>query len=103
MKANPSRGKSRSVSTLAVLAALLFANLLCVAPQLHSKIHGPLTHECAVTLIASGNYEVSDAQPLVSAPQPFVEFSAAITLSSVSVPALFLGASIFEHAPPAFS
>ena len=104
MRANQSRGKVTGISTLAVLTALFFANVLCVMPRLHGKIHNPsANHECAVTLIAAGNYEVNDAPRLVSAPQPFVEFEAAATLPSVSVPALFLSASIFEHAPPAIS
>lgn len=104
MKADQSRGKINRLSTLAILAALFFANVLCALPQLHGKIHSPsANHECAVTLIAAGNYEVNDAPPAVPVPQPFIEFSAAITLPLVSVPTLFLGASIFEHAPPAFS
>jgi hypothetical protein len=104
MKANHSRGKLGGVSTLAILAALLFANVLCVMPQLHGKIHNPCAnHECAVTLSAAGNYEVNNAPPLVPAPQPLVEFTAAVALPSVSVPTLFLRASIFEHAPPVAS
>ena len=104
MMVNPSRSKIKSAAALAVLSALLFANVLCVAPVLHGKIHGPpSTHDCVVTLIASGNYEVSDAPVVVSGSQPFVEFAADVPLTSLSLPTLFLSASVFEHAPPALS
>ena len=104
MQASPSRGKINGVSSLVMIAAFLFANMLCVAPRLHEKIHKPsAAHECAVTLIAAGKYEGNNAPPLVPAPQSFVEFSSAVALPSVSIPALFLSASVFEHAPPVFS
>ena len=104
MQANFSRGKMSSVSALAILAAFLFANVLCVAPRLHEKIHGTAAnHECAVTLIASGKYEQSDAPPLIFAPQPAAQFSKIPALNPIWVAAPFLGASIFEHAPPALS
>lgn len=96
--------KLRVVAALTVLAAFLFADLLCVTPQLHAKIHGPsVNHECAVTLIASGKYELGTAPAVVPVAQPFVEFSPLLTQNAVIVPALFLSAAIFEHAPPAIS
>jgi hypothetical protein len=102
MDASYARGKTRSASALAILAALLFANLLCVAPRLHEKIHRPsANHECAVTLIASGKYEHNAAPALPSAPQSLSEFSPAPGLHPVWVAAPFLNACIFEHAPPA--
>ncbi len=104
MDASQSRGRINSVSSLAIIAAFLFVNLLCVAPQLHEKIHGSsVNHECAVTLVASGKYELSNAPPLAPAPQSFVEFPGVVALPSDLVCALFLSASIFEHAPPALS
>jgi hypothetical protein len=104
MDANQSRGRIISVSTLSTIAAFLFANLLCVSPQLHEKIHGSsVNHECAVTLIASGKCENSDAPPLILAPQPTVQFSTIRALNPIWVAAPFLGASVFEHAPPALS
>jgi hypothetical protein len=93
-----------SVSALAILLALLFASVLCVTPQLHERIHGTsATHECAVTLIASGKYEQSDAPPLIVVPQLAAQFSKIPALNPIWVAAPFLGASIFEHAPPALS
>jgi hypothetical protein len=100
-----SRGKiSREFSTLAILIALLFASVLCVAPRLHEKLHRPsANHECAVTLIASGKYEQNDAAPVIVVPRPAVQFSKIPALNPIWVAPPFLGASIFEHAPPALS
>ena len=104
MKASKPRGRVSNVSTFAILAAFLFANLLCAAPQLHEKIHGPSqNHECAVTLVATGKFEQGTSPPLAPAPDSTVEFSRVITRPVVSVPSLFLNAAIFEHAPPAVS
>jgi hypothetical protein len=104
MKARQSRDKINSVSSLLIVAAFLFANILCAAPRLHEKIHKPsANHECAVTLIGSGKYEQSDAPPLIFAPQPAAQFSKVPALNSIWVAAPFLGASVFEHAPPALS
>jgi hypothetical protein len=95
----------RAIVAGGFIGAFLFALLLAAAPQLHERIHQPIgaTHECAVTLIATGKYQENDAPPLVSAPQPAVQFSKIPALQSVWVPAPFLGACIFEHAPPALS
>ena len=104
MDAARSRGKFNGATTLAVIAAFLFANLLCAAPQLHEKIHGPSqNHECAVTLVATGKFEVGTPPALAPAPDSIVEFARPITRPAVSVPPLFLDAAIFEHAPPAVS
>ena len=87
-----------------VCAAFLSALALSVSPRWHELVHPDAKaaqHECAVTLIASGKYQQSDAPVLVSAPQPAVQFSKIPALQSVWVPAPFLGACIFEHAPPA--
>jgi hypothetical protein len=79
--------------------------VLSAAPQLHERIHQPdgAAHECAVTLVASGKYQQTDAPVLTPAPQPVIQFSKISALQSVWVPAPFLGACIFEHAPPALS
>jgi hypothetical protein len=103
MSASHSRSKI-NVSALAILSALLFASILSVTPRLHERIHNtPLNHECAVTLIASGKYELQNAPALAPTPQSFVEFSPLTARSLDSVPALFLSASVFERAPPALS
>ncbi len=89
-----------------LLASFFFALALAVSPQLHERIHKDATanqHECAVTLIASGKYQQSDAPALVSTPQAAVQFPKIPALNPIWVAAPFLGASIFEHAPPALS
>jgi hypothetical protein len=89
-----------------LLGAFLFAIALAVAPELHERIHpssAGSTHECAVTLVANGSYEHSAAPQLVVAPQPAQPGAALPPLALAFVPASFLGASIFEHAPPALS
>jgi hypothetical protein len=92
--------------TSGMLASLFLALVFAVAPRLHERIHKHAAtgqHECAVTLVASGKYQQNDAPVLVSAPQPAVQFSKTPALQSVWVSAPFLGACIFEHAPPAIS
>jgi hypothetical protein len=96
----------RCVVTGGLFASLFLALVFAVAPRLHERIHSDAAttqHECAVTLIASGKYQQSDAPVLVSAPQPAAQFAKIPTLHPIWVAAPFLGASIFEHAPPAHS
>jgi hypothetical protein len=95
----------RAIVAAGFIGAFLFALVLAAAPQLHERIHQPdgATHECAVTLVASGKYQQSEAPVLVAAPQPAVQFSKIPALQSVWVPAPFFGACILEHAPPALA
>ena len=90
--------------TSGLFASFFLALVFAVAPQLHERIHpdaATAQHECAVTLIASGKYQQSDAPVLVSAPQPAAQFAKIPALHPVWVAAPFLDASVFEHAPPA--
>lgn len=80
--------------------------VLAAAPQWHERIHtgaGQAQHECAVTLIAHGKAQQSDAPVLVAAPQPALQFAFVPVLTPIWVEAPFLGACFFEHAPPALS
>jgi hypothetical protein len=98
--------KVRAIVASGVLATLVLALGLAASPQLHARFHpgaGSSNHECAVALIASGKYEQADAPPVFCAPQPAVVFGKIPTLAPVWVAAPFLGARIFEHAPPALS
>ena len=93
-------------TAVALLAMLLYAVLLSVAPQLHERLHkdaAKLGHECAVTLIAAGKYDHSAPPTVFVAPQPGTYFAKIAALTPVSVPALYLSASLFEHAPPVVS
>jgi hypothetical protein len=93
----------RAIVAAGFIGAILFALVLAASPQLHDRIHQPIGagHECAVTLIATGKYQQCDTPVLVSAPQPAVQFSKIPALHPVWVASPFLGAHIFEHAPPA--
>jgi len=96
----------RLLVTGGLLASLFLALLLAVAPQSHESAHQDAAtdhHECAVTLIVTGKYQLSDAPVLVSLPQPSVQWGTIPSFHSVWVATPFLGARIFEHAPPALS
>lgn len=100
------RERFRALVASSLLGALLFALGLAASPQLHARFHadaGSPNHECAVTLIATGKYELADGPPVLVAPQPVALFEKIPALAPVWVPAPFLGAAIFEHAPPALS
>jgi hypothetical protein len=92
-----------------LIAAVLFAAfswtlLVSLSPQLHARIHADAhraDHVCPVTLIASGGYEHGTQPSLVIVPLPAVQFSKIPALTPCWVESPFLGAHIFEHAPPA--
>jgi len=87
-----------------ISAAFLWTLLLSVSPQLHARIHHDANrgdHTCAVTLIATGNYDHAAHPPLIRAPQPSAQFTKIAALNSTWVQPLFLNAHIFAHAPPA--
>lgn len=88
-----------------VFAAIAFAVALSVSPQLHAQLHkdsGSAKHECAATLISSGNVEHSACEPPAVAPDKIpgtpmlrAQHSARILAS--------LEFTRLEHAPPALS
>jgi len=94
----------RAFTAAFVSAAFLWTLAVSVSPQLHERIHpdaNRLEHTCAATMIASGSYNTSAHPPLVGAPVPGVQFSKIPALTPQWVESPFLGARIFEHAPPA--
>ena len=96
------RGLVATLSCVAFLAALA----LSAVPRWHELIHpdaGKAQHECAVTLIGSGNYHKPAPAPVVTAPVPVAHFSFVPALHSVWVVSPFISARIFEHAPPAIA
>ena len=100
------RAQLRAVVASSLLSAFLFALALAASPQLHVRFHadaGAPDHECVVTLIATGKCEQADAPPVLVAPEPAIVFEKVPSLAPVWVAAPFLGARIFEHAPPALS
>jgi len=96
-----SRGRELVAGFLSV--AFLWALALSASPQLHQRFHpdaNRVEHSCAVTMIASGSYNHVSHPPLVSLPVPIIQFSQIPALVPQWVESPFLGASIFEHAPP---
>jgi hypothetical protein len=94
----------RAFIVLCVSTAFLWALALSASPQLHQSLHkdaNRVEHNCAVTMIASGSYDHAAHPPLVSVPVPSVHFSKIPALTPQWVESPFLGACIFEHAPPA--
>jgi hypothetical protein len=97
---------ARGVIASSICAAFLLALSLSVSPQWHEFMHPDAKagqHECAVTLIGSGNVQHSAPAPLVVAPAPALQFSFVPALHPVWVASPFIGARIFEHAPPALA
>jgi outer membrane biosynthesis protein TonB len=87
-------------------AAFLSALALSCLPQWHELIHADAKaprHECAVTLIGSGNYQQPAPAPMIAAPVPAIQICFVPALRPVWVASPFLGARIFEHAPPALA
>jgi hypothetical protein len=99
-----STNHGRTFVATCVFAAFVWALALSASPQLHQRVHkdaNRVEHNCGVTMIASGSYDHSVHVPVVSAPAPAIQFSKIPALSPCWVQSPFLGASIFEHAPPA--
>jgi len=99
-----SNNYGRAFVAVFVSAAFLWALALSASPQLHQRVHpdaGRVEHNCAATMIASGSYDHAAHPPLVSVPLPAVQFSKIPALTPQWVESPFLGACIFEHAPPA--
>jgi hypothetical protein len=95
----------RAMVAAGCIGAVLLALVLSAIPRLHEQIHGTTgapNHECAVTLLTSGNYQhtpnasISLAPPLP--PTAFVHIPASFPLVRAH-----LGFSLLEHAPPAVS
>jgi hypothetical protein len=94
---------SRTRSAIAGLLSIAFlcALALSVSPQLHAAVHshaGQPEHTCVATLIAGGQYEHSAPVP-VRLEAPVVSANIPIRLAPPGI-SLFLGRSVFEHAPP---
>jgi hypothetical protein len=99
-----SRNHGRAFVGVCVFAAFLWALALSASPQLHQRVHKDANrteHNCAVTMIASGSYDYAANPPLISAADLAPQFSKIPALTPCWVQSPFLGAHIFEHAPPA--
>jgi hypothetical protein len=92
----------RAIVAAGCIGALLFAVVLSAIPQLHEQIHGAPNHECAVTLLTSGNYQHTPIAPISLAP-PAPPAAFAHVLVSFQLVSAHLDFSLLEHAPPAIS
>jgi hypothetical protein len=96
------RGRALVIGFVSV--AFLWALALSASPQLHQRFHpdaNRVEHSCAATMIASGSYDHVFHPPLVGLPVQIIQFSKVPALTPQWVESPFLGARIFEHAPPA--
>jgi hypothetical protein len=95
----------RALVAAGCIGAVLFALVLSAIPRLHEQIHGATgtpNHECAVTLLTSGNYQHTPAAEIsVAPPAPPTSFIHA--LHSFQLVSARLEFSVLEHAPPAVS
>jgi hypothetical protein len=108
MSVRLSEGKAkafRAIVATGCIGAVLFALVLSALPQLHEQIHaatGAPNHECAVTLLTSGNYQHTPNAAISLAPSaPPTAFAHA--LSTFQLVNAHLEFSLLEHAPPAVS
>jgi hypothetical protein len=99
-----SNNSRRAIIAAFVSVGFLWALALSASPQLHQRVHkdaNRVEHNCAATMIASGSYDHATHPPLVSADALVPQFSKIPALTLCWVQSPFLGACIFEHAPPA--
>jgi hypothetical protein len=99
------RAALRAIVAAGCVGAFLFAVTLSVVPQLHEQIHSATdspNHECAVTLLASGNCQYTPITTISLAPPAMPQAVAHISRTFRLVTA-HLEFSLLEHAPPAIS
>jgi hypothetical protein len=87
-----------------ICAGLLTVLALSAMPQWHELIHADAKaprHECAVTLLSSGNYQ--QPAPLIAVAVPVLQFCFVPALHPVWVASPFVNARLLEHAPPALA
>jgi len=108
MNVRLSEGKAvafRMTIAAGCIGSVLLALVLSAIPQLHEKIHettGAPNHECAVTLLTSGNYQhAPNATISLAPPAPPTAF--AHVFASFQPVSARLEFSLLEHAPPAVS
>jgi len=92
----------RALTAAACIGSLLLALVLSAIPQLHEELHGvsgAANHECAVTLLTSGNYQHTPIAPISLAP-PAPPAPFAHVLVSFQLVSAHLEFSLLEHAPP---
>jgi hypothetical protein len=107
MKLRLSDGNSialRAMVAAGFLGAFLFTLVLGATPQLHERIHQPTgaSHECAVTLLASGNCVHTPSNAITITP-PSLQAGRRFSQPGFQLLSSRLEFSLLEHAPPAIS
>jgi hypothetical protein len=93
--------KLRASIGIGAIVAFLAALTLASAPRLHEYLHkGDAQHECAATLLASGNVHPAAPLPVLTANVPARETSL-ILLRDSKLIRIVVPSSVLEHAPPA--
>jgi hypothetical protein len=94
----------RAIVATGFIFAVILTLVLSAIPQLHERIHqtsSSANHECAVTLLTSGNYQHTVSHTIATAPPPPAAFTHVFAcFQSVGAHPEF---SLLEHAPPAIS
>jgi hypothetical protein len=99
------RGVLRVLTAAGCIGALVLALVLSAAPQLHEELHalsGAANHECAVTLLISGNYQHTPTVTISFAP-PSPAATFVHVPDSFRLVSAHLEFALLEHAPPAVS
>src|SRR3954471_8603560 len=102
MKRHFGNGRSIAILAPAFFGLFLFTLVLSAIPQLHERVHSSSTtpnHECAVTLLTSGNYQHTPIDTISLAPPAPPKLFVPVQ-DSFSLVAAHLEFSLLEHAPP---
>jgi hypothetical protein len=98
---SPPGMKVRAAIGINVIVAFLAALTLASSPQIHERLHKvDSQHECAATLIASGNVHHAAPPPVFAAKLSAPEISFVLFRDSELI-RIAVPSSILEHAPPA--
>jgi len=87
------------------IGAFLFALVLSATPQLHERIHragADASHQCAVTLLASGHCQHTPSGGIAIIP-PALREGDAFSHRNFEIVSSRLDFSLLEHAPPVLS
>jgi hypothetical protein len=102
MKRHFGNGRSIAILAAAFFGLFLFTLVVCALPQLHERVHASgsaANHECAVTLLTSGNYQHTPQATISLAPPAPPKFFIPLQ-ASFSLVSAHLEFSLLEHAPP---
>ncbi|MDQ2867282.1 MAG: hypothetical protein M3R59_02550 [Verrucomicrobiota bacterium] len=90
--------RRRAFLSSAVLIAFLISLALASAPNWHERVHAAQgEHECAATLLATGQCDHAMAAPFLPQPARAVNFSQPVLVPTDGV---IIVSSVLEHAPP---